>query len=97
MASERFAHPFYVSASWIKCRKAYAKSVGGLCERCLAKGLYVPGTQVHHKIRLTPENLGDPAISLNWANLELLCSDCHQEEHKGKRRWETDELGRVML
>ena len=94
---DKFAHPFYVSSVWISCRRAYAKSVGGLCERCLAKGLYTPGTQVHHKIRLTPTNINDPSVALNWDNLELLCTDCHQEEHKHKRRWEADEYGRVML
>ena len=94
--AEKFAHPFYVSAEWINCRKAYAKSKGGLCERCMAKGLCTPGTQVHHKVRLTPDNLGDPQITLSWDNLELLCTACHQEEHKGKRRWETDEAGRII-
>ena len=95
--AEKFAYPFYISWQWISCRKAFAKSKAGLCERCLSKGLYVPGTQVHHKIRLTPDNIGDPSISLNWDNLELLCDACHQDEHRGKRRWETDELGRVQL
>lgn len=93
----KFAHAFYSTPQWISCRKAYAASKGYLCERCLAKGLYVPGEQVHHKIRLTPDNLSDPSIALNWENLELLCSSCHQEEHKGKKRWRTDEAGRVWL
>ena len=57
----------------------------------------MPGEQVHHKIRLTPDNLADPAVALNWDNLELLCTACHQEEHKGKKRWTTDESGRVWL
>lgn len=85
-----FAHRFYVSQAWIKCRRAYAVSVGGLCERCYAAGRIVPGTQVHHKIRLTPKNLSNPEISLNWNNLELLCDDCHQEEHKSGIRWRAD-------
>ena len=92
-----FARKFYVSSEWIRCREAYAKSKGWLCERCLAKGLYTPGTQVHHKIRLTPDNLRDPSVSLNWDNLELLCTECHHEEHRGRKRWETDEMGHVLL
>lgn len=87
---------FYTSRAWRRCRDAYAASVSGLCERCLAKGLIVPGDEVHHKIRLTPENLSNPAIALNWDNLELLCSDCHQEEHRGTR-WRCDAMGRVIL
>ena len=72
---------FYKTAAWKKCRAGYIKSVGGLCERCLAKGLIVPGYIVHHKIELTPENVGDPAISLSYDNLEYLCQDCHNKEH----------------
>ena len=92
----RFARSFYMSRAWVKCRKGYAASKGGLCERCWSKGLIVPGEEVHHKIRLTPENISDPAIALNWDNLELLCKNCHLEEHS-KTRWRADELGHVEL
>ena len=92
----RFARKFYMSAAWIRCARAYKKSVNGLCERCLKQGLYTPGKEVHHKIRLTPENIDDPAIALNWDNLELLCKRCHLEEHS-KVRWRADELGHVDL
>ena len=74
-------HAFYTSKAWIRCRRGYAKSKRGLCERCLAKGLHVPGTEVHHKIRLTVDNVNDPAVALSWSNLELLCKDCHLAEH----------------
>ena len=43
-----FNHDFYTTFEWKRCREAYAKSVGGLCERCLKKGLVVPGEIVHH-------------------------------------------------
>ena len=93
---KRFAHEFYTSWPWIKCARAYKASRGGLCERCLKKGLIVPGDEVHHKIRLTPENITDPSIALNWDNLELLCKACHQEEHQAIR-WRVDDMGRVAL
>lgn len=51
-------------------------SAGSLCEKCDAIG-----TEVHHKIRLTPENVNDPEISLNQDNLMLLCNECHNKEH----------------
>lgn len=92
----RFAYNFYRSWPWIQCSRAYRKSVGGLCERCWAKGLIVPGEEVHHKIKLTPDNISDPNIALNWDNLELLCKNCHIEEHK-RTRWRADELGHVEL
>ena len=94
--SESFARDFYRSWQWTKCRKGYKKSKGGLCERCWSKGLIVPGDEVHHKIKLTPENLNDPAIALNWDNLELLCKACHMEEHN-RTRWRADEMGHVEL
>ena len=76
-----FAKAFYRSKEWRKCREAYIQSVNGLCERCLAKGKLVPGYIVHHKIHLTPENINNPEITLNWDNLEYLCHDCHNKEH----------------
>lgn len=74
------------------------RSVGGLCERCLKKGLIVPGEIVHHKIHITPDNVNDPAVTLNPDNLELLCRDCHAEEHTDRRkRYKLDDLGRVII
>ena len=93
---EGFAREFYRSWPWIKCARAYKEEKGGLCERCWSKGLIVPGEEVHHKTRLTPENITDPSIALNPDNLELLCKRCHIEEHS-KTRWRADELGRVEL
>lgn len=89
---------FYTSYVWINCRRDYARSVGGLCERCLARGLYVPGDEVHHKIRLTPDNVRDPSVALNWDNLELLCKECHMAEHEvNKRRWRIGEEGELTI
>ena len=91
-----FAKQFYTSWPWIKCSRGYAAEKNHLCERCLAKGLIVPGVEVHHKIRLTPENLNNPEIALNFDNLELLCKNCHMEEHRGTR-WRADERGHIEL
>ena len=99
-----YAKAFYKSKNWQRCAEDYKKSVGYVCERCKAK---YPGQPekwntaviVHHKIHLTPENINDPSISLNWANLECVCRRCHAEEHPelyGKpKRYEIDEAGRV--
>ena len=67
-----FAKAFYNSAAWLKCRAAYIKSVFGLCEKCRE-----PGHIVHHKKELTPDNINDANITLNWDNLQYLCLDCH--------------------
>ena len=92
-----WAESFYKSPTWNKCRRAYISHVGGLCERCLAKGLYIPGVIVHHKIHLTPDNIADNNITCSYKNLELLCRNCHAEEHSRlKKRYRIDENGRVM-
>ena len=93
---QSFAKEFYASWVWIKCARAYKKDKAGLCERCLRKGLLVPGDEVHHKIKLTPENINNPSIALNWDNLELLCKDCHIKEHRQKR-WRADEEGHITI
>ena len=90
--------PFYSSTAWKACRAAYIKSVGGLCERCRAAGKITAGAEVHHKVRLTPGNVHDPHVALAWSNLELLCEDCHRQEHrKTARRWRCDENGKVEI
>lgn len=104
MAKE-YAKAFYNSQAWENCRAGYIKYVGGLCERCLAKGLYNPGVIVHHKIHLTPDNITNPEIALSYNNLELLCMDCHNKEHtddrlhyqrKNKKRFVVDNFGKII-
>jgi 5-methylcytosine-specific restriction protein A len=76
MAKE-WAKWFYNSQSWLECRTAYIASVFGLCEDCRDRGIAKPGYIVHHKTELTPENIYDSSITLNWDNLRYLCLDCH--------------------
>lgn len=93
-----YAEAFYKSQQWKDCRAAYAKSVGGLCERCLKKGIYSPGEIVHHKKHLTPGNISDPNVTMSFDNLELLCRGCHADEHQRvKRRYKVDAFGRVIV
>lgn len=105
MARE-FAKSFYASTAWKKCRKQYIDSVGGLCERCLARGVVKPGYILHHKIKLEPWNIDDQSVTLNPANLEYVCLDCHNAdelgEHSGTgpkhkpRRARFDSAGRLL-
>lgn len=93
-----FAAQFYKSKQWKKNRDLYAASVGGLCEICEQNGQIVPGDIVHHKIHLSPENIDDPRITMDWSNLQLLCRDCHAKMHTDtQRRYKIDELGRVII
>ena len=87
---------FYKSKAWQKCREEYISKVGGLCERCLRRGIIKPGYIVHHKEYITPENLTDPEIALCFDNLEYVCLTCHNKEHfKRKRRYEVRADGSV--
>ena len=81
MAKE-FAKRFLRSKPWRNCRAGYIaeriKIDGGMCEVCHEN----PGYIVHHKILLTPENINDPEISLNWNFLSYECKECH-DQHEG--------------
>ena len=91
-----YARQFYKSKAWQKTRDAYASSKRNLCEVCLAKGIVTPAEIVHHKIEITPENITDPTVTLNWNNLQCVCRECHAEAHGARQnRWKIDELGRV--
>ncbi len=91
MAKE-FAKSFYRSDAWKRTRNAYVRFRFGICERCGAAG-----DIVHHKIYLTPRNIGNPHIALDFKNLELLCQDCHNKEHgKCEKRYAFDEHGNVI-
>ena len=94
---------FYTSYKWRKCRAAFIKFKGGLCEKCLRRGIINPGSkeqplEAHHKIPLTDENIHDPKVTLNWDNMELLCKPCHDEEKERKaKRWKVGTDGKVIL
>ena len=79
-----FARRFYSSKTWQDCRNNYAAYRSHLCEDCLARGQYTPGEIVHHIVELTPSNITDPSVTLNWDNLRLVCRDCHADEHRAR-------------
>lgn len=96
MAKE-YAKGFYNSQAWHDCRNAYVSYKGGLCERCLASGIYTAGEIVHHKKHITPLNVNDPNITLNFNNLQLLCRECHAAVHGKDKRYRFDEFGRCLI
>jgi len=75
MAKE-WAKGFYKSKAWQACRDGYMQSQHYICERCGDMAIIC-----HHKTWLTPANINDPTISLNWSQLEALCQSCHNLEH----------------
>ncbi|EPR12488.1 hypothetical protein [Ruminiclostridium papyrosolvens] len=87
--AQEFSKAFYNSKEWKKCRKSYIKTVKGLCETCLSKGTIKTGYIVHHTIKLTPDNINNPDITLNHELLRYDCLECHNTdelgEHNGKQ------------
>lgn len=80
--AKAFAKSFYNSKEWINVREGILMRDKYLCVKCGA-----PAEEVHHIIHLSPENIGDPKVSMNPENLVSLCKDCHFKEHykdKGK-------------
>lgn len=71
-----YAKGFYTSKAWRDTQRAYMLSKNYVCERCGR-----PAGIVHHKTYITPGNIHDPEITLNFDNLEALCPTCHQNEH----------------
>ena len=47
-------------------------------------GELVPAKVVHHKVHLTPANIDDPHVALNYDNFQRLCQDCHAFVHSSQ-------------
>lgn len=99
--SQRFSKRFYHSKQWDDVRALVMKRDLGLCQRCARRGRMTAATEVHHIEPLTPENIGDPRVTLNPDNLTSLCHECHREVHRelgvgvdgAKRRIEEPRVG----
>ncbi|MBG9937441.1 HNH endonuclease [Bacillus tropicus] len=74
--AKNYAKAFYNGASWRKCKNGFMQSKHYLCERCGDIAVIC-----HHKQYITPQNINNPNITLNWDNLEALCQTCHNQEH----------------
>ena len=74
-----YARSLYESRRWKRTHNAYMISRNYVCERC--GGL---ARIVHHKTYVSPQNINDVSVTLDWANLEALCMDCHAGEHGTK-------------
>lgn len=77
MKKPKALHNFYKSETWKLAREIKIRSVNGRCERCGGMG-----QEVHHKNRLTVDNVAEVSVSINPENLELLCKECHNKEHR---------------
>lgn len=94
---KEYAKEFYLSAQWRNCRDRYLNSVGGVCELCKENGTIERAEIIHHIKHITPDNINDPDITLNWNNLQALCRSHHMLVHSSKaRRFAVDSSGHVI-
>lgn len=100
-----YAERFYKSTAWKTTRAAYLSHVRGQCERCMREFHQGkrrledinPAVIVHHKRYITPDNINDPRVTLSWENLEAICADHHNKEHKAHgRRYFFDKEGNLV-
>ena len=92
MKKPKVLHNFYKSPAWLAARELKIMSVNSLCERCGQVGI-----EVHHIQRLNVDNVKDVSVSINPENLELLCRECHNKEHKRfSKEKQFDEEGNMI-
>ena len=92
MKKPRELHNFYKSKNWKLAREIKILDQNGLCERCGETGV-----EIHHKVRLTMDNVNDAQISVNQDNLKLLCRECHNKEHnRFSSKQQFDEEGNLI-
>ena len=83
---KQYAETFYKGRAWKNAQRLAMQRDNFLCVECRKRGDLVPAVLVHHIQPITPANINDPAITLNLANLESLCADCHAAIHASESR-----------
>lgn len=82
MARDTILQQFYTGKDWREFRINLILTRGCTCARC--KRVFEDLSQLighHTPVELTPDNVHNPNISLNPDNVEIVCIDCHNQEH----------------
>jgi predicted kinase len=74
-------HRFYTSSQWRKFRKYIIDKNGGICNRCATIFTDTSKLEVHHISYLREEDYKNPTKTLSEDNVEVVCHQCHNEEH----------------
>ena len=72
---------FYRSSKWKVARAIKITTANGICEKCGNVG-----TEVHHIIHLTKDNIHDPSIALNVSSKRI---KVYQSTYKCNLVWST--------
>lgn len=78
-------HQFYCRKPWRDLSYNLKIERGGKCSRCSFQVIDRKDFKyliAHHKIELAEDNVDDANISLNPNNIEIICHDCHNKEHR---------------
>jgi hypothetical protein len=75
-------HKFYCTQAWQDLSYNSKIAAGGKCSRCGYIADKMSELIGHHKIELTEDNVDDPNISLNRENIEVICQQCHNKQHR---------------
>ena len=78
-----WARQFYNSKAWRQLRERLIVENNFLCADC-GESYLKDSTQLvgHHIKELTPANVNDANISLNPANIKIICRKCHDKAHQ---------------
>lgn len=81
--AQAWAKKFYNSKQWRALRERLIVEARFLCAQCGENYLKDSAQLVGHHIKeLTPANVTDANISLNPANIKIICRRCHDKEHR---------------
>lgn len=72
---------FYTSSKWLAVRARKIAESGGVCSRCGRVFSDSSKLIVHHKQHLKGNDYNNPSVAFNDDNLEVICVDCHNQEH----------------
>ena len=80
--AQAWARQFYNSKAWRQLREKLVVESNFLCADC-GESYLKDSTQLvaHHIKELTPQNINDANISLNPANIKIICRKCHDKAH----------------
>lgn len=72
---------FYTSRSWRAFREMVIIENGGICSRCNKVFTDTSQLEVHHIQHLKEHDYNDYSKTFNKDNVEVICHQCHNEEH----------------
>ncbi|MEG3040885.1 MAG: HNH endonuclease signature motif containing protein [Clostridium sp.] len=80
--SKGIVKQFYSTTAWIELRRNLIIDNKMTCDKCKEVFLDTSKLIGHHIKELTQDNINDTNITLNKENIEIICHECHNKEHR---------------